>query len=164
VQEWEELTIAEEDRIWEEVDRRFDFRPSTRPEDWPGITELVPSRTYAIGHAYSDEWPMFGDDLNSKVLLALQQSTAVDEWINYLDWQHQCYRFLPHACWMDRDVIPNGDYAIFLATDYRFGIFGHPWEQTICIFGEPLLSRLLRLGPKLFTILLREDGKSANES
>jgi hypothetical protein len=51
-------------------------------------------------------------------------------------------------------VIPDGDYHIFLAPDFSWGFFGHPWEWTICVFGAPLLAtlehRALRpLGPPI---------------
>ena len=44
-------------------------------------------------------------------------------------------------CWPDmrQPVFPDGDYSIFLATDLRLGTFGHPWEETLCVFGQPLL-------------------------
>jgi hypothetical protein len=37
---------------------------------------------------------------------------------------------------------PNGDYYIFLSEDFRTGTFGHPWEETMCIFGDRLLTAL----------------------
>jgi len=57
-----------------------------------------------------------------------------------LDWQHPCYWLYPHASFDADDedawlvpVLPNGDYYIFLAEDFSFGSFGHPWEMTITI-------------------------------
>ncbi len=47
-------------------------------------------------------------------------------------------------------VYPNGDYPIFLAEDFRFGIFGHPWERTCCIFGAELLAALEAGRPRMF--------------
>ena len=35
-------------------------------------------------------------------------------------------------------VLPDGVYTLFLAPDGRFGIFGHPWEMTVCVFGREL--------------------------
>jgi len=40
-------------------------------------------------------------------------------------------------------VFPNGDYTIFLTEDMSTGTFGHPWEQTLCVFGEPMVSALV---------------------
>jgi hypothetical protein len=38
--------------------------------------------------------------------------------------------------------LPNGDYYIFLSEVFRTGTFGHPWEETMCIFGDRLLHGL----------------------
>jgi len=72
-----------------------------------------------------------------------------------LDWQHPCYRVWPgrgpeniersgrsgkpgKSGW-PLSPYPDGDYFIYLAEDFRFGTFGHPWEQTLCVFGGDLL-------------------------
>ncbi|GIH05322.1 hypothetical protein Rhe02_33890 [Rhizocola hellebori] len=34
---------------------------------------------------------------------------------------------------------PDGDCYIYLAEDFQFGTFGHPWESTLCVFGQELL-------------------------
>jgi Protein of unknown function (DUF2716) len=39
---------------------------------------------------------------------------------------------------------PNGDYYIFLTEDLTQGTFGHPWEQTFCVFGRDLVGALGR--------------------
>ena len=31
------------------------------------------------------------------------------------------------------------DYAINVSKDFRVGTFSHPWEKTVCVFGEELL-------------------------
>ncbi|MEE1806266.1 DUF2716 domain-containing protein [Streptomyces sp. BE133] len=31
---------------------------------------------------------------------------------------------------------PNGNYFIFLSEDFRAGSFGHPWEESPCLFGS----------------------------
>jgi hypothetical protein len=38
--------------------------------------------------------------------------------------------------------VPDGDYYAFLTEDLAMGIFGHPWEGSICVFGRPLVERL----------------------
>ncbi|MFG2520170.1 DUF2716 domain-containing protein [Streptomyces sp. NPDC048527] len=62
-----------------------------------------------------------------------------------LDWQHTSYRFAPQeaggpgqAAW-PLSPYPDGDYYIFLSEGFRFGSFGHPWEESLCLFGEELL-------------------------
>ncbi|MFB4279141.1 DUF2716 domain-containing protein [Nonomuraea sp. MTCD27] len=41
-------------------------------------------------------------------------------------------------------MFPNGDYYVFLSEDRTNGTFGHPWEQTLCIFGTSLIPELAR--------------------
>jgi hypothetical protein len=43
------------------------------------------------------------------------------------------------------EIFPDGDYYVFLSEDMTVGTFGHPWEQTLCVFGDPLLSTLVPL-------------------
>ena len=52
-------------------------------------------------------------------------------------------------------VLPDGDYSIFLAADFRFGIFGHPWEGTWCVFGTKLLAAFETDRPRMFSSELR---------
>ena len=52
-------------------------------------------------------------------------------------------------------VLPNGDYYLYLAPDLSFGTFGHPWEQTICVFGAPLLAATESNRPRLLTRAVR---------
>ena len=52
-------------------------------------------------------------------------------------------------------VLPDGEYSIFLPSDQSWGWFAHPWEQTIRVFGEPLLA-VLGERPAVFRTLLRE--------
>jgi hypothetical protein len=81
-----------------------------------------------------------------------------------LDWQHTCFWFFPHRSGgeqFERSVFPDGDYHIFLAQDFSFGFFGHPWEETVCAFGERLLQAMEQHRPQLFTSVLRRDGYGA---
>jgi hypothetical protein len=56
------------------------------------------------------------------------------------------------------DVYPDGDYYAFALPDFSERIFGHPWEQTLCVFGPRLVNTL---GATLSSWLprLRVDGK-----
>ncbi|MEU5671031.1 DUF2716 domain-containing protein [Micromonospora sp. NPDC047753] len=37
------------------------------------------------------------------------------------------------------------DYYAFLTEDMTEGTFGHPWEQTLCVFGSHLMPKLVPL-------------------
>jgi hypothetical protein len=39
---------------------------------------------------------------------------------------------------------PNGDYYTFARPDFSEGTFGHPWEQTLCVFGPRLVKTIGR--------------------
>ncbi len=141
---WIELTEPEEHAVWDRFYRDFVFQPSVNSEDWPGIHEPAPSNTYAIPESYTEDHL---DDLHAQVLGAFRACTQPEERLYALDWQHPCFWFQPHSSLKRLDgkreawppilpsgdlwripILPDGDYYIFLAEDFRFGIFGHPWE------------------------------------
>lgn len=104
--------------------------------------------------------PSFGATL----LHGLQELTTEGEFVYALDWQHPAYRLAPHleeppAGVFDWPVpaLPNGDYYIFVSQDLSWGVFGHPWEQTWCVFGDPMVSTV-RPPADFDTPLLRRDG------
>jgi hypothetical protein len=80
-----------------------------------------------------------------------------------LDWQHTSYRLRPHALGSTRwplSPFGDGDYYIYLGEDLSFGTFGHPWEDSICVFGEPLLDRLTEPLDRVLLRRLRVDGRT----
>jgi Protein of unknown function (DUF2716) len=172
---WEELLYPsdEDTTAWEFMHQQLHFRPSVHAEHWPGIVEPHPSITYDIGHIYGlseTQAAALETDLNRKTLAAFQVCTRPDQRLYALDWQHACYWFYPHrpfdaenlAAWRV-PVLPNGDYYIFLAEDFSFGMFGHPWEQTLCLFGQPLLDAFVPSQPFLFTQIVRVNGQAVPE-
>jgi len=148
---WSPISMDADDEYWTPICRRFEFRPSIH--SWPAITEPVPSVTVDLGPIFAarshPEFAAGAAAVNSVTLLALVRALEPGSSLVVLDWQHETYRFWPHrfACQPDAqwqtDVFPNGDYYIFLTEDMSTGTFGHPWEQTLCVFGEPLLSILI---------------------
>ncbi|WP_433731906.1 DUF2716 domain-containing protein [Actinoplanes sp. CA-051413] len=147
---WEPIPMDADDTYWDPFYQRFAFRPGMR--SWPAIEEPRPSVTVDLGPIFAGSHAQFAagaDAINSLALVALTRVLDPDTSIVVLDWQHQTYRFWPHlfACQSDQQwpttVFPNGDYYIFLTEDMSTGTFGHPWEQTLCIFGEQLVSALV---------------------
>jgi hypothetical protein len=39
------------------------------------------------------------------------------------------------------EFYPNGDYYFFVAIDFRWGYFTHPWKMKLWIFGDELRNR-----------------------
>lgn len=128
--------------------RRFRFRPGTNPKTWPAIREPYPSVTVElVTDRADDDTPV--DLVNTLALEAMQETFPSSEALLALDPYGTSCWFWPHwwspACSDDEWYItpwPGGEYSIFLTVDMSVGMFGHPWEQTLCIFGDPLL-RLL---------------------
>ncbi len=173
---WAALSRMQEDEVWNRFQTGFDFRPSVDAKDWPGIREPRPFRTWSVPYPWPDAERA---DLHACALAAFRQALPEGGWLAALDWQHACYRLRPHVPLEDWGVapqqarllspgaavtdesrwripvLPDGDYSIFLAPDFDWGWFAHPWEQSICVFGEPMLTAL-GSKPVMFRTLLRE--------
>lgn len=72
---------------------------------------------------------------------------AGDKELNALDWQHPAYRYSPALQSLTDaaaavPVFPNGDYSAHMTQDPRWGTFGHPWQQTLTIWGVDLIESL----------------------
>ncbi len=169
---WQELDEGEYDSVWNRFERDFVFKPSVRPEHWPGIAEPSQSETYGLS-GFLDRDKSHYASLNAEI-----QGWALDafrrllpsesDYLYALDWQHSCYTFFPHVSFeLDEfgdwtiPILPDGDYHIFLEREFKWGIFGHPWEQTLCVFGEQLLAILRENRPGVLSSLLRTDGLDA---
>ncbi|HYO48378.1 MAG TPA: DUF2716 domain-containing protein [Chloroflexia bacterium] len=166
---WELLTTEQRGVTWDRFYAEFDFRPSIYPKDWPGIREPSPSITYSISSIYKamSNPRILENDLNTKTLAAIRKCVEPEKRLYVLDWQHDCYWLNPHKSFdahLSRawkvPVLPNGDYYIFIAEDFSFGLFGHPWEQTICVFGQVLLDAFAQAMPLLFVEPVRRNGKA----
>lgn len=169
---WEELSKEEYNPVWDRFDSWFQFSPSVSGT-FPGILEPYPSMVYSIEDVYSEDvqfyesktYARYNKDLQDKFLKTFKLLTPPDDWMYALDWQHPCYRFFPHIPFRRKPVskewpvpiLPNGDYFIFLEKDFKYGVFGHPWQETMCIFGEEMLAALENNMPNLFTKIVRDN-------
>lgn len=161
-QGWADVPDDEADAVWDRFTERFAFRPGTDPRRWPGITVPDASVTWDLAATWQrpDRWPpgtplsTFDVDTGAVerlVMGLLRDCTEPAGFVYALDWQHAAYRCSPHGVDLgDVDgwpvpVVPNGDYHVFLDPGFRFGVFGPPWEATLCLFGEPLTARIAAL-------------------
>lgn len=159
---WAQVGGDEARRLWDRFDTAFRFRPSMY--DLPGIDEPTPSITYGL--TYEDGTPAEPVWVNRVLLAALRSITSIDESVVVLEWQHQTYRCRPHRIRDEEapDVAwpiefhPGGDYCIWLAEDSRFGTFGHPWEPSLCVFGEELVAAVAEIGDEALGRVLRRNG------
>ncbi len=169
---WQELDYPspEDTLAWDFMFYQLSFKPSIHSEDFPGILEPMNSITYNFSEYFKlepDEVEIRESELNQLVHRAFCRLTNVEESIYSLDWQHQCYIFFPHKLVTPQStrvweipVLPNGDYYIFLQKDFEFGTFGHPWEKTICFFGQDLVNLIEQDTPQILGSPIRRNGKN----
>jgi hypothetical protein len=161
-----ELGGVEETTIWDRWFAEFAFRPSMHV--FPGIREPVPSATWSLDTLNDDPGYLNLDRFSATVEQALATCTPDGESVLVLDWQHRCFRVRPdllaggeRSGW-PLSPYPDGDYYIFLAEDFSFGSFGHPWEHTICLFGAGLLAEADHAVSGVLGRPVRRDGRPAN--
>ena len=167
---WDELTRSGYDEVWDEFDRRFEFRPNFYDDGGSGFLEPTPSIAWSLGSTFGAESRMFefgANALNGIGLAVLQELVGRNETVLALDWQHPAYRFAPHHLLepSERDqwaipVFPNGDYYVFLERDFEWGFFGHPWRQTWCVFGQRALDAIEPFRTWVLATEARRDGRS----
>ena len=157
---WIPLNEIEYAYVWEKFNKHLKFNPSINKKDWPSFKEPKPFITYDISPAF--RFPNMINDFDKNVIKALQECISDGEYIYALDWQHECYWYNPYLespCnnFGDQPIpfFPNGDYYCFLQKDFEWGLLGHPWEQTICIFGNQLINATTNHKPQMFDKILR---------
>jgi hypothetical protein len=169
------LRDPERGAVWDRFDAAFDFRPSIC--HFPGIVEPAGSSTWDLGAIREEPGEQLLDRYEQTLLSGFSASAAPGMELLVLDWQHTCYAvrpdlptsnmFLPHAIGKPHlagwplSPYPDGDYFIYLASDFTFGSFGHPWEQTVCVFGEKLLARVAVSLDELLGPPIRREGRIA---
>jgi len=121
--------------IWDEFWDKFQFSPNVK--SFPGILEPTPSITYSLADA--DDVAL--EESNRIFYKSIPVIFAPDETVYFLDWQHSCYQFSPDSDITNSLVTfyPDGDYAVIINPSMSVGIFGHPWERTLCFFGQECL-------------------------
>jgi hypothetical protein len=147
---WSDLSEIEYREIWDRVYASFDFNPTTDDAQWPSFREPAGSTTWDLSSAFANaatEVEFLASERNvaACLLKALVAAKAADGDVYALDWHHPGYRFDPSLArpperidsWLV-PVLPNGDYYLFLAHDLRFGWLSHPWECSVCVYGDLL--------------------------
>jgi hypothetical protein len=140
--------------VWNDFYNKFCFRPSV--DAFPGIEEPHDSITFRLADEY-DEAML--DELKSSILSSLKICNAFTEEVYFLDWQHESFQLFEskiEEIWVNG--FPNGDYAIFLANQMCMGTFGHPWENSICLFGRHFVQEVLNNKPRILDSVIRNRG------
>ena len=171
---WVELEPDVDQILWTEFADRFSFRPGVKPEDWPAIVEPIPSAVWDLSPVINGQYPggfaAGMRDVAALVLGTLQDCTQWWEHVAFHDWVHPSGLFRPHKVDVQEEVpgwdvgglFPNGDYTIFVSRDRAFGILGHPWEQSLCVFGEPAVAAFEARNRGVLTTILRRDRQAVS--
>ncbi|WP_018352807.1 DUF2716 domain-containing protein [Longispora albida] len=135
-----ELDLPRRDLIWAAFATRYAFRPSV--VRFPGISEPAASVTWDLTALESRP------ELDRAGRITMIRSVPEGQGLYVLDWQHPCF-WLDPARTPPRDwplgVYPDGDYYIHITQDLSAGLFGHPWEKTLCAFGDAVLPHVAGL-------------------
>ncbi|MEU2711930.1 DUF2716 domain-containing protein [Streptomyces sp. NPDC007205] len=157
-----ELAGPEYTQVWDRFRQHFAFRPDM--QEFPGIREPVPSLTWSLDALDDDPDETRIDRTIEVVKQSLTACTPAAGHLFGLDWQHACYRFRPHSVgspeqpYWPVSPVPDGDYAINVSPDFSYGVFGHPWEHTLCVFGRELLDRTAAPLTAVLGAPVRQDG------
>lgn len=139
---------------WNAFDEEFKFRPSVIGP-FPAIVEPERSRTFRIREQLEDTHL---DEFREAIFGAFSAAIGDAAEIYYLDWQHECFgvNIGSEAHWVNG--YPDGDYSILLAKDLQSGTFGHPWERSICLFGNVFVGEVLKKYPFVLEEVIRNRG------
>lgn len=152
---WIPLTSDQYRFVWDKFYKDFKFSPSVHSKDWPSFSLQSTYITYEITNYTENDL----DDLEKNCFKCLKAVTEPGEYIYALDWQHESFLYNPNlekglANWTI-SFYPDGDYYFFLNKEFNWGYLGHPWEQTITIFGTELMRQFEINRPKLFGKVIR---------
>lgn len=164
------LVEAEYRRVWDRFHDEFKFRPSMSSSKWPGIKEPVVSATWSLVALDDDPGYERLDRLVEVVEQGLAACIGPSGTLLALDWRHTSYRFAPRdvggpgrSAW-PLSPFPDGDYYVYLSEDFRLGSFGHPWEMSLCLFGEEFLGAVSAEVEKVLGRPIRRSGRAAGRS
>ena len=165
-QGWRHVDYA---TAWAPFQERFGFAADPFERDKPAIR--LPPGSLVLDLSVLPDGPRIAagtNAINAAALRAFVWLTGDDEELLALDLNHSTFRYSPaaltlstaassevpgaafSACHWPVQVFPNGDYYAHMPPDLRWGTFGHPWQQTLTIWGHELVDIL---GTELLTWL-----------
>lgn len=153
---WREVDY---ETAWTPFDRRFVFAPDFYERSAPAIRLPEDALVVDLGPIFESDRAGFAEGaatLDDAAFEAFARLAGDAEMVA-LDWQHPAYLYSPSAHNRGSGepaipVFPNGDYYAHMPLDLRWGTFGHPWQRTLTIWGDDLVSVL---GEELLTWLPR---------
>lgn len=165
---WNPVEESQDDNLWTRFCEHFSFRPGMKPDSWPSIREPVPAITWDISSPlslYDLNYTAFQTvEYNYRRLIGagFRSSVKPGQVVFGMSWHHQTYVADPRQKDLTDKVdqwqvwvLPLGNYEILLSEDFTLGVFCHPWEQSLCVFGRPLLEFIDRTAGDLGPVLRR---------
>jgi hypothetical protein len=154
--------VIDSEAPWTRFDERFEFKPDFHERVRPAIRLDPECLVLDLAGLFADSGPRIGAGTSAITAAALRAFVwlAGDGELVALNWAHLSYRYspalnavrYPDPLDLPVPIFPNGDYYIHMDPDLRWGTFGHPWQQSLCIWGSDLVSSL---GTELLTWLPR---------
>lgn len=144
-------------RVWDAFYEKFKFKPSVNGP-FPAIVEPSQSVAFLLRDRHTDDEL---DELREAIFRAFSVAERLIEEVYYLDWQHECFgiKIGSASSWVNG--YPDGDYAILVEESMRSGTFGHPWEGSICFFGDVFVKEILKKRPSILGDVIRNSGSYA---
>lgn len=137
--------------LWDRIYQEYSFSPQN--DKW-----LCPDTTYDV-YRLGSIWDEKQEKIINQIFCRL-----VSDVMYALDWHHDCFIFDPnenipfgYQYYDDsRDCTvyfptyyPDGDYYFFIAGDWSFGMFGHPWKNELIVTGTPLKREIAKAAKEL---------------
>ena len=171
---WIELNESDYEKIWGKFFKVFGFNYVYPNDRGTGILEPTPSITFSLQKIFADHQAFYKAEKSINVLFHDLFKSLLDSnaWLYALDLNHPAYYFYPHHPSIHKKsfpgclphIFPDGDYYIFLAQDFSYGTFGHPLEQTLCVFGQQLIDALAQHQSKFLSNIIRINGKTIQKN
>jgi hypothetical protein len=157
---WQKLSDEEYSQVWDRFYSEFRFKPGiqSRSAIQSGLPILKFDICTIFNGGLSDSDLARFEELGTRLLLEI---TSTGERLYGLDWQHESFDFNPRNGMRETglfvpNLVPDGDYYIFLKKDFSNVWFGHPWEQSITLIGVEIVARGLELIPEFEKIKVKE--------
>ncbi|MDR1231777.1 MAG: DUF2716 domain-containing protein, partial [Spirochaetaceae bacterium] len=166
---WVIMDGNEEKEIWNKIHNDFCFNPKYNEKTF---IFNIPVDVYNIEFSplYKDE-----KELNALMISIFTTCMGNDPYMLVLDWQHSCFYYNPRITKKKRnptfikdkrygdgynayfpEFYPNGDFYFFIAKNFLWGYFTHPWKKRVWVFGEPLMMEIKNNALKLGFIKIEE--------
>jgi len=154
--------VIDYEAAWAPFDERFDFEPDFHERGKSAIRLHPDCLVIDLAGLFASPAARLGAGtqaitaaaLRAFVWLVGQDDLVALNW-NHLAWQYSpAHNAVRYADPLDLPVpvFPNGDCYVHMEPRARWGTFGHPWQESLCVWGDELVDSL---GAELLTWLPR---------